>query len=92
VESPLNVVRTPLAAIRGKKTFVEFADISTTRSARESRAEHMCVWLGSSGDVLRRGMPGAAVRSGSGKKGTPWPLMGLINGVDWGLDTGQRGP
>ena len=34
----LNVVRTPLAAIRGKKTFVEFADISTTRSARESRA------------------------------------------------------
>jgi hypothetical protein len=60
VESPLNVVRTPLASLRGKKTFVEFADISTTRSARESRAEHMCVWLGSSGDVLRRGMPGAA--------------------------------
>jgi hypothetical protein len=38
VESPLNVVRTPFAAIHGKKTFVEFTDISTTRSARELRA------------------------------------------------------
>jgi hypothetical protein len=36
VESTLNVVRTPLAAKRGKKTFVGFAAISTTRSARES--------------------------------------------------------
>jgi hypothetical protein len=41
--------------------------------------------------MLRRGCASATARSGSEKKGTPWPLMGLINGVDWGLDTGQRG-
>jgi hypothetical protein len=34
----------------------------------------------------------AAARSGSGKKGTSWSLMGLINGVDWGLDIGPREP